>query len=541
MERLLASGGPARWGILCNGRRIRLLKRDVVAGRQRYFEVDLEALFYNQNEQDAQRKEQGFDTFWTLFRAQSFQPHTDGRCLLDVLDEESRKHAEGVSSSLKTSVFQALDKLMSSLVSRANELLNLPPTDDVREQRRREIARQALDDLPALYTQSLVFLYRLLFVLYAESRDLLPLDNAIYRDSYSLEPLRREIEVPILINQCGRARIIDGFAGPGEYEDGQIGSPLIALQTLLTHPDKKVQDAIHKGTVELIFIERDPRRSEHLQRLLTEQKQNRADVPKLQPSIITGTFLEKMEKLLTLMEHQNNINRPIPTFVFIDPFGYSHAPLSIIRRIMSLPMCEVLVNFMYDEINRFLGVSDPVRQQYYDRLFGTDQWRQVAQQSANADERRNLLHDLYRHQLLSAGKARYVRSFQMRNKYNATDYFLFFGTNSIRGLEEMKRAMWGVDQTGGFEFSDFSNPYQPLLLTEPNYADLQRLLANQFKGQIASIAAIKEYVLAETPYVIFKKEALRPMELTSKLRVINPPSKRKKGTFPNDDMLIEFL
>jgi hypothetical protein len=196
MERLLASGGPARWGILCNGRRIRLLKRDVVAGRQHYFEVDLEALFDNSNEQDAQRKERGFDTFWTLFRAQAFQPDKDGRCLLDVLDDESRKHAEGVSSRLKTSVFQAIEQLMSSLVSRADELLKRLPMDEPREQHRRYLAQQALNDLPALYTQSLVFLYRLLFILYAESRELLPVDNAVYRDSYSLNPLRDEIQQP---------------------------------------------------------------------------------------------------------------------------------------------------------------------------------------------------------------------------------------------------------------------------------------------------------------------------------------------------------
>jgi N-6 DNA Methylase len=203
MERLLASGGSARWGILCNGRRIRLLKRDVVAGRQHYFEVDLEALFDNHNEQDAGRKEQGFDTFWTLFRAQSFQLGADGHCLLDILEQESRKHAEGVSARLKTSVFQALETLMSELVNRAR-MLNTPPVQETgldprvqaREQRTREMAEQALKDLPILYTQSLVYLYRLLFVLYAESRDLLPVDNAVYRDAYSLEPLRAEIELP---------------------------------------------------------------------------------------------------------------------------------------------------------------------------------------------------------------------------------------------------------------------------------------------------------------------------------------------------------
>jgi three-Cys-motif partner protein len=361
------------------------------------------------------------------------------------------------------------------------------------------------------------------------------------------EILRRYLGawVPILVNQCGRARIIDGFAGPGKYEGGQVGSPLIALQTLLTHPDKKVQDAIHKGTVELIFIERDPRRSEHLQQLLTEQKQDRVDVPKLQLRIITGTFLEEMGKLLTLMERQNNVGKPTPTFVFIDPFGYSHAPLSMIGRIMNLPMCEVLINFMYDEINRFLTVSDPIRQQYYDRLFGTDQWRQIAQQSADPDERRRLQHNLYRHQLLTAGNARYERSFRMLNEHNATDYYLFFGTNSMRGLEEMKRAMWGVDRTGGFEFSDFSNPYQPLLLTEPNYANLQRLLSSRFRRQTVPIEEIEAYVLADTPYISYKQNALAPMEASSppKIRVhlTDPGYKRKKGTFPAGKALIEFL
>ncbi len=189
MERLLAAG-PAQWGLLCNGRRLRLLKRNVVAGRQQYFEVDLETLFENGSDRD-------FDTFWTLFRAQAFQPDERGRCLLDIVDEGSRKHAEGVSSTLKGSVFRALETLMGTLVNRAREIVNTP-VDAASEGMRyeREQAAAALDNLPLLYQQSLVLLYRLLFVLYAESRVLLPTDNAVYRDSYSLEPLREEIMEP---------------------------------------------------------------------------------------------------------------------------------------------------------------------------------------------------------------------------------------------------------------------------------------------------------------------------------------------------------
>lgn len=198
MERLLATG-PAQWGLILNGQRLRLLKRTVVAGRQQYLEVDLETLFESGSDRD-------FDTFWTLFRAQAFQVGNDGRCLMEVIDEGSRKHAEGVSSTLKASVFNAIETLMSALVKQAQEVVRLPiPLSDRAAQHRRNLAEQALGNLPKLYEQSLILLYRLLFVLYAESRALLPVDNEIYRDSYSLEPLRDEIERP------GNAYLPDSF------------------------------------------------------------------------------------------------------------------------------------------------------------------------------------------------------------------------------------------------------------------------------------------------------------------------------------------
>src|SRR5439155_26471094 len=74
-------------------------------------------------------------------------------------------------------------------------------------QRRREQAEAALNNLTLLYQQSLVLLYRMLFVLYAESRALLPTDNAVYRDSYSLEPLRDEIMEPGITYLPGSFRL----------------------------------------------------------------------------------------------------------------------------------------------------------------------------------------------------------------------------------------------------------------------------------------------------------------------------------------------
>jgi len=101
--------------------------------------------------------------------------------------------------------------------------------------------------------------------------------------------------------------------------------------------------------------------------------------------------------------------------------------------------------------------------------------------------------------------------------------------------------MWKVDPSGNFEFSDFSNPYQPLLLNEPNYADLQARLISHFKGQTVTVAAIEHYVQAATPYLTCKKDALKPLEQAAKIRVVDPFSRRNRQSFSDDHLWITFL
>jgi len=48
----------------------------------------------------------------------------------------------------------------------------------------------------------------------------------------------------------GRILFVDGFAGPGRYAGGEEGSPLIALETLLAHP----QFQTPQGQREVVFI-----------------------------------------------------------------------------------------------------------------------------------------------------------------------------------------------------------------------------------------------------------------------------------------------
>ena len=153
---------------------------------------------------------------------------------------------------------------------------------------------------------------------------------------------------------------------------------------------------------------------------------------------------------------------------------------------------------MYEEINRFISLPD--QEANFDLFFGTREWRSGISLVSPA-ERNRFLHDLYIRQLKAAGRAKYVRSFQMRNVSESVDYYLFYATGSQLGLKKMKEAMWKVDQAGDFTFSDATDPNQMIMFgSEPRFDQLRQQILSKFAGQEATVGGIEEFVLAETAF-----------------------------------------
>ena len=193
---------------------------------------------------------------------------------------------------------------------------------------------------------------------------------------------------------------------------------------------------------------------------------------------------------------------------------------------------------MFEEANRFLSLEK--LSGHYDKLFGTPEWRRIVGLSG-APERRRAIHDLYLKQLKTA--ARYVHSFEMLNEGNSTDYFLFFATNSIKGLEKMKEAMWKVDDTGSFQFSDHEDArgLMSLFSAQPNLVPLRNAILRTFKGKRISIQELLDWVVTETEFLPkhLKGPVLAPMEKAGEVSVVNASAKRRKGTF-SDGTILEF-
>jgi len=325
-----------------------------------------------------------------------------------------------------------------------------------------------------------------------------------------------------------RIVFVDGFAGPGRYLGGEEGSPLVALRAVV---DQRLSlDSVF----EFHFVERDAEVAARLKHELAAFAPGLAQKRDISVTVHSErTFTDAYPSIKLRLG-------TAPAFALIDPFGWTGVPFGIVRDLMSRPATEVVFNFMHEEINRFLAQED--QSNNFDVLFGCATWRDIRR--FKGYERTYRLHNLYRAQLINDARARFVRSFTMVNDRRRIDYFLFFATNSLHGLERMKEAMWKVDPSGGFQFSDATDPSAPSLFgNQPDLALFRRQLQARYGHTTVPIEQVFEYVVAETAFLGKHARSVLKTEEQS-----HPPgigvhcqTQRRSGTFPVDrGIQIEF-
>jgi three-Cys-motif partner protein len=117
---------------------------------------------------------------------------------------------------------------------------------------------------------------------------------------------------------------LDGFAGPGQYEGGEDGSPVIALKAARAHSGRIT------GKVIFLFVEEKSDRAEFLR-----QRVASLSLPSNFVVQIDGgrTFEQAFADFRR--QHADRNSRIPPTFAFIDPFGWTGAPFSAVQFILS--------------------------------------------------------------------------------------------------------------------------------------------------------------------------------------------------------------
>lgn len=321
---------------------------------------------------------------------------------------------------------------------------------------------------------------------------------------------------------------VDGFAGPGSYTGGEDGSPILALELVLSHSHD------FQIPISFLFIEKDPKRHATLQNVVNQYMETRGKSQRIKDiKIKEGDCETILTKVLDSCDQ--TIRKIGPAFFFLDQFGFSNISMQLVHRIMSQPLCEVFSYLNWDHMNRFR--TDETKWASLDRTFGGPEWRPALELESH--ERSVFMLKTYKTALKKKGSSKYVWHFAMCDTNDKLLYWLFFSTNNLRGLEEMKRAMWKVDSAGGFRFSDKDNPSQLSLFRDYQNEMLAEDLTATLQGKILTVAKVEEFVLTETPAYLYKT-ALRLLEENDRLIVVNPPPGRRKGTFAAADMQLKF-
>ena len=139
---------------------------------KRFLEFDLQEIF-------SRHETTTLQAMSVLLHKDSLCP-ADGNALIDTLDEQSRKHASGVSQDLKYALRESIEIL-------GNEVLY-----DLKNRQGRNLIVEPVD-AAQLTLECLRYMYRMLFVLFIEARPELgyaPINEQVYASGYSLESLR---------------------------------------------------------------------------------------------------------------------------------------------------------------------------------------------------------------------------------------------------------------------------------------------------------------------------------------------------------------
>jgi hypothetical protein len=246
--------GKLRWGILTNGGRWRLYYQGARSVAEHFFELDLAHVLGIEGHEgglfalDDKQRSHALRVFYLIFGKQAFTgTATDPRTFHQRALDEGRFYEERVASNLSNLVF---GEVFPQLV--------------------RAIAKAAPDDsLEDVRDAALILLYRLLFILYAEDRDLLPVNDRRYDDYGLRNKVRGDVDSRKTKNDVfseTAARYwstIDDLCRAIDKGDGSIGLPpynggLFDRERTPLLTKVRLSDAVMANVIDALSFEHSP-------------------------------------------------------------------------------------------------------------------------------------------------------------------------------------------------------------------------------------------------------------------------------------------
>ena len=249
--------------------------------------------------------------------------------------------------------------------------------------------------------------------------------------------LRKYLEqfAPVVGSAWTTINYVDCFSGPWEAVAGDLADTSFSIALQVLRQARETLRVRFNRTVHLrcFFIEKDPTAYARLKKFAGEAGTD------VEIETRNGEFESLIPEILQF------VRKPGPrksfSFIFIDPTGWSGFALKRIKPLLRLEPGEVLINFMTSFIRRFIETksSDEVRKAF-EGLFGRPDFAGKLAGVA-AEDRDDVILEMYREELKSISGYRYVCSTPVLNPTKDTTHFhLVYGTRSPKGLEVFKNA-----------------------------------------------------------------------------------------------------
>lgn len=245
---------------------------------------------------------------------------------------------------------------------------------------------------------------------------------------------------------------LDTHAGRGRHAQGELGSPLIAMRTILEHGASA--RILQRCKVHMRFIERDEENHKALLSELSSIPQH----PQVDVRGRSGDCYKVLGRICDWLEDGHG-QKWAPAFVFVDPYGFK-IPADDLRRLLKFRGTELFVNVMWRELDMAIqqGPDSPLAPTL-DSVFGSNSWNQLVGMEGlenRAERCVELLRDGY--------GAKWATSFRMLGGNGRTRYILLHLSNHQQGRDLMKHSMWKVCPHGGFYARKSDSSAQELLI-----------------------------------------------------------------------------
>ncbi|QJD77719.1 three-Cys-motif partner protein TcmP [Spirosoma rhododendri] len=348
--------------------------------------------------------------------------------------------------------------------------------------------------------------------------------------------LEKYLAIMSVAPKISKIHIFDIFCGTGIYNDGRVGSPILAYENILKvntflrgFNNTKIKDTI-------LYVNDINKNNIHNVKQYLDEKE-RVEGVNIEYNNLDAQ--DMIERALSIIKTQDYNERNI---MFLDPYGYSQIKKETIEKIMNTKKTEIILFLPASHMHRFKDVVQEEEKQAYLSL-------------------RNFLYDFFpeSHPIRTINKVKKIstREFishvcdalSMSSKFHSTSFYLqrdqsnyyalFFITNNILGLERIIDIKWDIDRKKGegFRLNDMNQSLFDMIGVnielEHELLKLENIVLDRLK--------IKKTVENIELYLIALKNNFRPTHLVKVLRKLQNISfikaertdgkKLNKGTF----------